>query len=522
MRNQSWGGPASGRIVVVGNGMVGSRFVEELVARDVGRRATITVLGDEPYGPYNRVLLSEVVAGRADVATLALGRPEPLAAAGVDVRTGVAAVAVDRVARSVLAADGSTHRYDLLVLATGARPVMPPLAGLDRADPPTGVRTFRTIDDCREIVAATANAHRAVVLGGGVLGVEAARGLAARHLDVTLVHAGPHLLERQLDRPAGSVLGSALAGLGVRVTVDAPAAEVVAADGRFRELVLRDGTRIAADLLVLACGVHPDTSLLPELAGPTGGITVDDTLRAVGDPAVAAIGDCAEHRGVAAGLVAPGWEQARVLADRVSGAGPHASFTGARPVLRLKAADLDVAAAGDAADLAADPWTSPAGTEVVTLADPARGIYVKAVVRDDRVVAATVVGSPRAASELLLLVDRGTQAPASRAALLMPHERATAAGSPADDPTRIPDRATICRCNGVTKGAVVKAYAAGVRTVQTLAESTRATTGCGSCAETCAGLLRWLADADAPPAAEATQPSAGLPHLEPATTGGTP
>jgi len=269
------------RIVVVGNGMVGSRFVDELLARDPHRRLHVTVLGDEPYGPYNRVLLSEVVAGRADVATLALGGGDAAAAAGVDVRTGVAAVAVDRAARLVHAEDGRAHPYDLLVLATGSMPVVPPLAGLNRAAPPAGVRTFRTVDDCREIVAATANARTAIVLGGGVLGVEAARGLVARGLDVTLVHAGPHLLERQLDRPAGLVLGAAVAGLGVRLVVDAFAAQVHAPDHRFRGLLLRDGTRLAADLLVLACGVRPDARLVPDLAGPTGGIAVDDRLHAV-------------------------------------------------------------------------------------------------------------------------------------------------------------------------------------------------------------------------------------------------
>lgn len=507
------------RVVVVGNGMVGSRFVEELVARDTGRRLSVTVLGDEPYGPYNRVLLSEVVAGRADVAALALGRAEPLVAAGVDVRTGTAATAVDRTSRTVLADDGSAHPYDLLVLATGAAPLVPPLEGLDRDHPPAGVRTFRTIDDCREIVAAAANLRSAVVLGGGVLGVEAARGLAGRGLAVTLVHAGPNLLERQLDTGAGTVLASGLRGLGVQVRVGVFAAGVEVADGRCRALVLQGGERLPTELLVLACGVRPDGRLLPDLTGPSGGIVVDDRLHHPDDPRVAAIGDCAEHRGVAAGLIAPGWEQARVLADVVAGTDPAARFRGSRPVLRLKAADLDVAAAGESADLAADPWSCDEGTEVVQLADPARGSYAKVVLRGERVVAATVVGSPRAASELLLMVERGTPAPAGRAALLLPHERGPAAAvTPVADPTHIPDRATICRCNGVTKGAIVTAFGAGARTVDALAARTRATTGCGGCADACTGLLAWLADSDAPP-----RPLLPTPPdvLEPVPTGGT-
>jgi assimilatory nitrate reductase electron transfer subunit len=497
-------------VIVVGHGMVGSRFVDELVARGGAEQLRITVLGAEPYGPYNRVLLSEVVAGRADVAALTLA-----AAPGsdsVEVRTGVAAVAVDRCARTVTTDDGRTLRYDLLVLATGARPVIPSLDGIAGQGPVAGVRTFRTIDDCREIVAATANARAAVVLGGGVLGVEAARGLAARGLDVTLVHSAEHLLDRQLDAGAGFVLAKALRGLGLRLRLGAAATGVDVVDGHFQALLLADGQRLPADLLVLACGVRPETRLVDDLTGPTGGVVVDDRMHATGDPSVAAIGDCAEHRGVAAGLIAPGWEQARVLADLVSSTNSLARFQATRPVLRLKAVGLDVAAAGGRDDLAADPWTSAEGTEVVQLADPARGTYVKAVLRDDRVVAATVVGAPRAASELLLHVERGTPAPLGRGTLLLPHERGTAAVTAVDDPTHIPDRATICRCNGVTKAAIVAAFGKGARSIETLAGETRATTGCGGCTDTCAGLLSWLTDSDAPPPAASGRAAEPTPH----------
>lgn len=474
-------------VIVVGHGMVGSRFVEEVVARDRTGQLNITVLGAEPYGPYNRVLLSDVVAGRADVAALTLTAAR--SSDTVDVRTGVAAVAVDRRTRTVTADDGGTFRYDLLVLATGARPSVPRLAGLG-ATPPMGVRTFRTIDDCREIVAAAANARTAVVLGGGVLGVEAARGLAARRLDVTLVHPAAHPLDRQLDSGAGFVLAQALRGLGVRLRVGSAATGVEVEDEHCRALTLADGERLPADLLVLACGVRPDTTLVDDLTGPAGGVAVDDLMHAIADPSVAAIGDCAEHRGVATGLIAPGWEQARVLADLLTAADSQARFEGTRPVLRLKAADLDVAAIGTPADLAADPWSAIEGTEVVQLADPARGTYVKTVIRAGRVVAATVVGAPRTASELLLQVERGTQAPLGRASLLLPHERRAA--SPSEDPAGIPEHTTICRCNGVTKAAIVAAVADGADSVETVAARTRATTGCGGCVDVCAGLLKSL------------------------------
>jgi assimilatory nitrate reductase electron transfer subunit len=514
-------------IVVIGHGMVGARFVDEVVARNTNGQLRITVLGAEPYGPYNRVLLSEVVAGRADVAALTLAAAP--ASETVHVCTGVTATAVDRRTRTVTTDDSTTFRYDLLVLATGSRPAVPRLNGISGPQTVAGVRTFRTIDDCREIVAATANARAAVVLGGGVLGVEAARGLAARGLEVTLVHAGGHPLDRQLDAGAGFVLAQALRNLGVRLCLGAAATGVEVVDGRCSALLLADGQRLPADLLVLACGVRPDARLVDDLTGPTGGVVVDDRMHATGDPSVAAIGDCAEHRGIAAGLIAPGWAQARVLAELVTRTNPLAQFQPARPVLRLKAAGLDVAAVGDPGDLAADPWTCADGTEVVQFADPSRGAYVKAVLRDDRVVAATIVGAPRTASELLLLVERGTPSPLGRATLLLPHERGATAVTAVDDPTRIPDRATICRCNGVTKGAIVRAFGEGARDIQTLAARTRATTGCGGCTDVCAGLLTWLTDSDAPPATAARRPTEASsaseeqtdgPHLRAAPTGG--
>ena len=514
-------------VVVVGHGMVGSRFVDEIIALDPAGRLRLTVLGAEPYGPYNRVLLSEVVAGRADVAALTLAAAP--ASEAIQVRTGVAAIAVDRRARTITTDDGNSVRYDLLVLATGARPWVPTLAGIGDQRAVAGVRTFRTIDDCREIVAASANARAAVVLGGGVLGVEAARGLAARGLDVTLVHAGGHPLDRQLDEGAGFVLAQALRALGVRLCLGAEAFGVEVEDEHCRALLLADGQRLPADLIVLACGVRPEARLVHDLTGATGGVVVDDRMHATGDPSVAAIGDCAEHRGIAAGLIAPGWAQARVLAELVTSTNPLARFQAARPVLRLKAAGLDVAAVGDPGDLAAQPWTCADGTEVVQLADPSRGTYVKVVLRDDRVVAATVVGAPRTASELLLLVERGTPAPLGRANLLLPHERGAAAVGAVDDPTRIPDRATICRCNGVTKGAIVSAFGEGARNIPTLAARTRATTGCGGCTDVCAGLLSWLADSDAPPdtapprvaaAASASEQQSDGTQLRAAPTGG--
>jgi assimilatory nitrate reductase electron transfer subunit len=479
------------RIVVIGHGMAGGRLVEELVARGVADG--VTVVGAEPYGAYNRVLLSDVVAGRADVASLALSDAEALGAAGVDLRLGRHAVRIDRARRQVVLDDGVPVGYDDLVVATGALPLVPPLAGL--GPDVTGIHAFRTLDDCREIVAAAANARTAAVLGGGLLGLEAARGLARRGLAVTLLHAAGHLMERQLDATGGAVLARQVARLGLQVRTGAAVTGVRAgADGRLAEILVGDED-LAADLLVLACGVRPDTALAAGAGLAVGrGVIVDDELR-TSDPRVRAIGDCAEYAGSPGGLVAPAWEQARIVADLLSERDPTARYRGHRAVTRLKAADLDVASAGETHTDLWDSTDGPHGVDVVQLADPARGSYVKAVVRDGVVTGAVCVGAPRAAAELTLLVERGSPAPADRSTLLMPGSRA-AAGAPAGDPTHIPDRATICRCNGVTKGALVGAWADGARTVEGMAARTRATTGCGTCRDTVCGLVDWLAAQD--------------------------
>jgi assimilatory nitrate reductase electron transfer subunit len=494
--------PGRQRVVVIGFGMAGGRFVDDLLAhQDAGRAvrdSVITVVGAEPYPAYNRVLLSELVAGRADVAALGLADPDGYAERGVDVRLGARAVRVDRAAGLVVLDDGSRVRFDRLVFATGAAPVIPDLAGFDPAAPPAGVHALRTVDDAREIVAGCANAHRAVVLGGGPLGLEAARGLARRGLAVEVLHAGEHLLVGLLDPAGAAVLRRSLHRLGVAVRTATSARAVTSRDHRPTGVVLDGGEQLPAELLVLACGVVPRTELARGAGLRVGrGIVVDDAL-ACSDPRALAIGDCAEHDGVVTGLVAPAWLQARIAADLVSGARPGSRYVGRLPAVRLKAADVEVAAVGDTAP---QVWSEEPGLDVVQLLDPGRGRYVKAVIRNGAVVGATVVGDARAAAELTLLVERHSPAPADRATLLLPGSRRQTA--PVDDPTTLPDRATICRCNGVTKGALSAAWADGARSVAELARCTRAGTGCGTCGDAVAGIAHWLAACDAGPAGDA-------------------
>ncbi|SBT47686.1 FAD-dependent oxidoreductase [Micromonospora auratinigra] len=469
------------RVIVVGYGMAGARVAAELRARDGDRK--VTVLGAEPHRAYNRIMLSTLLAGKVDEPDLELTEP---AGQGVDVRTGVAVTAIDRAAREVHTADGDRHGYDHLILATGSRALVPPLPGLDPL--PDRVVPFRTLDDCRRILAAAGPARSALVLGGGLLGLEAARGLAARGLDVTVVHPVGHLMERQLDPAAGAVLAGTLAGLGVRTALAVPAVGVVTAGDTVR-LDLADGRSLTADLLVLSCGVRPDTALAATAGlAVERGVVVDDRMR-TSDPRISALGDCAQHDGTLTGLVAPAWAQARVLAEVLTGADPSARYRPRPVVTRLKAAGIDLAAMGDAAD------GGPADEEL-TFADPARGTYARLRIRDERLTGAILLGDNPAVGTVVQLFDRGAPVPVDRRALLLGRAAGVAPAAPAASPALMPDATTVCQCNDVSKGALVACWRAGARTVAELSAATRAATGCGGCRDAVAGIADWLAEVD--------------------------
>ncbi|HKG49619.1 MAG TPA: FAD-dependent oxidoreductase, partial [Actinomycetales bacterium] len=317
------------RVVVVGGGMVGTRFVDELLDADTAARFDVTVLGAEDYEPYNRVLLSDVLAGRADLASLQLPvRQDPR----VRVRRGSEVTAVDRAGRRVTTSDGIRYAYDVLVLATGARAHVPDLPGLT-GERPAGVHVLRSVDDCRELVAATVNGRRAVVVGGGLLGLEAAAGLLRRGLAVTLVHHRDHLLDRQLEPRAGAVLAAAAGDLGLDLVLGTRPAGVTTRGGRVTGVRLDDDRRLEADVVLLACGTRPETDLAAAAGLPTDrGILVGTDLRSPADGRVAALGDCAQPPEGGSGLVAQGWEQARLLArSLVHGCdvAPHGATVGA-------------------------------------------------------------------------------------------------------------------------------------------------------------------------------------------------
>jgi assimilatory nitrate reductase electron transfer subunit len=472
------------RIVVIGYGMGGSRLVEEIRARDPHRQYSVTVLGAEKQAAYNRVLLSDVLAGRTNAEDIALTAPGWTAEAGIDLRLGTIASAIDRDRREVVADDGSRIAYDTLVLATGSRAWLPPIDGLTLRP---RVTVFRTLEDCHAIIAAARTARRVTVLGGGLLGLEAARGLAGRGLDVTVVHHASHLMDRQLDAGAGLVLRRTLGELGVNVRTGTSITGVVG--DPVHAVRLDDGTELGTDLLVVACGVRPEVDLARD-AGlrVERGIVVDDALRSVTDDTVYAIGECAQHDGQVYGLVAPAWEQARIAADRITGTDPTASYAGSRVVTRLKAAGVDLAAMGET-----DPAGPDDSAEVLHFSDPTRGTYKKIVLRDGRVTGAILLGQIDTVGTVTQLFDRGAPAPSDRLALLFADRGAPAS---AQTPALMPDRATVCQCNGVTKGAITACVLAGARTVRDVATATRATTGCGGCHDTVAGITEWLASVE--------------------------
>lgn len=456
------------RIVVVGNGMAGARLADELLRRD--RSLHVTVVGAEEQPAYNRVLLSDVLAGKRASTDIALND-----GGGAIRRLGQRVISIDRDAHTVTTSDDSVLPYDALVLATGSTAIVPPVHGI--AGPSgrllAGVFVFRTLDDCVAIAAAAGKAQRAVVVGGGLLGLEAARGLLQHGLSVDVVHGMAHLMDLQLDPLGGAVLGRSVEALGVGVHLGSFASSVTGTRA-VTGVRLADGRHVPGDLVVLACGVRPETKLA-RAAGLAvdRGMVVDDRLR-TDDPHIWAIGECAQHRGQVYGLVAPAWEQAAVLADVLTGSG--ATYTGSRTVARLKALDLDVAAMGETAPELADVGD---GLEVLQWADPARHVYKKLVVRDGVVTGAVLLGDLSTAGVVTQAFDRGTALPTERLHLLF-------AGLSSGPPADVDDDTVVCTCNSVTAGAVRRC---GARTVPEAAAATRATTGCGTCSSSVAALL---------------------------------
>jgi nitrite reductase (NADH) large subunit len=486
------------RLVVVGNGMAGGRLVEELLVRGAPDTYSITVFGDEPHANYNRILLSGVLAGSHRPDDIVIKSARWYADHGVDLRAGMRVEGIDLGRRHVIAASGEVEEYDALVIATGSRPVVPKMEGLKDRDGTfkRGAFVFRTLDDCDRIGACAARARRAVVIGGGLLGLEAAFGLLKRGLEVHVVHLMPHVMETQLDAPAGAILRRQLEGMGLHVHFEKSTVAVLGS-GRVKGVAFSDGGTLDSDLLVIAAGIRPNADLA-ERAGLTvnRGIVVGDDLACPRARSVFAVGECAEHRGRVYGLVAPVWEQTQVLADRLSGVNPHAVYLGSRLATKLKVAGVNLAVMGCKDAQHADD-------EVVRYEEGRRGIYKKLILRDGRLVGAIIMGDGAIVPSLVHAFTESTPLAANRAELLFP----TAFEGTPTPVDRLPDSAQVCDCNAVSKARIVQAVLEGARSLAAVCDRTRAGTGCGSCRPDVQALIdHACARLEPPPPASSEQP----------------
>ncbi|WP_243060171.1 FAD-dependent oxidoreductase [Nocardioides sp. SR21] len=445
------------KIVIVGAGMAAARLADGLEGHDV------TVLGDEQHPPYNRILLSAVLEGTHSPDSLRLPMRD------VDLRVGARAVEIHRAEQEVELADRTRVPYDVLVLATGSIPSLPPIRGVVRLDGRLHekVHAFRSLDDCLRLDAAistgsiTGHARSAVVVGGGLLGLQVARALAVRGLTTEMVEGGDHLLRSQVDAKAGEVLARSLKRLGTAVYTGARATRLT--DGG---LVLDNGFTLDSDLVVLTAGGRPSTALARRAdLEVRRGVVVDHLLR-TSDPRIHAIGDCAQHGAQVTGFVPPAWEQAALLARHLNG--EEVRYDGARTVARLRATDLDVAVLGD---------PERAEGEVVEMSNPVTGSHRKLVVHDGVIVAATLVGDLSRIGLITQHYDRGTVLGRHEAGALLMAERTAA-------PVVLPDDAEVCACAGVSAGRI-----RACSSVDEARDTTRATTGCGGCLSAVRDLL---------------------------------
>jgi nitrite reductase (NADH) large subunit len=492
------------RLVVVGNGMAGARVVEEILKR-APDAFDITMFGAEPYGNYNRILLSNVLNGSQAPTEIFMNPLSWYRERSITLHAGVRAEFIDRARKVVVGrplskdaaayaadakADGAAVEapYDRVVLATGSRPFVPSMEGFGGP----GCFLFRTLDDCSRIADYARSCRRAAVIGGGLLGLEAARGLLTHGVQVTLLEAAPQLMIAQLDPESGTLLKSAMEAMGVKVLCERITTRIVSEGGRVTRLELKDGSTLETDMVVVSAGIRPIT----ETAAASGlrvdkGVVVDDRM-STSDPDVLALGECVEHRGRIYGLVEPIWEQAKVLADVLTGADPAASYTGSRLGTKLKVMGVELASLGD---------TKPASPadEVVVYREPARGIYQKLIIREGRLAGAVLLGETDAFSGLMQHYQAGSALPARRAELLFgPPGQGVGLLKVLD----MPDALQICNCNGVSKGRIVEAVRGGCTSVAKVGACTKAGTGCQSCKGVIAQLVEAYQGAAGPDPSE--------------------
>jgi len=473
------------KLVVVGNGMAGMRTVEELL-KIAPEAYDITVFGSEPHPNYNRILLSPVLAGEQTIEEIVLNPREWYAENGIALHAGKTITKIDRAKRVVHAADGTKAPYDRVLLATGSNPFILPIPGVELS----GVITYRDIADTEAMIAAAQTQTHAVVIGGGLLGLEAANGLKLRGMDVTVVHLMPWLMERQLDPTAARMLQQSLEAKGLAFRLEAKTEALLAGSaGRVGTVKLASGEMLPAGLVVMAVGIRPNV----ELAKAAGlhcdrGIVVNDTLQTF-DPRIYAIGECVAHRGQTYGLVAPLFEMAKVCANHLAGYG-IGRYTGSQVSTKLKVTGVDLFSAGN--------FTGGTDTEEIVLADPVGGVYKKLVIRDDKLIGGVLYGDTTDGAWYFKLVRDGRNVAEIRDRLMFGESNLGDTGHQGQSRAlAMADDAEVCGCNGVCKGRIVKAIKEqGLFTLDDVRKHTKASSSCGSCTGLVEQLLMATAGGD--------------------------
>ena len=473
-------------LVMVGNGMAGVRTLEELlkIAPDL---YDITVFGAEPHPNYNRILLSPVLAGEQTLDEIVLNSWDWYKDNNITLHAGKKVVEVDRIKRIVKAEDGTEVEYDRLLLCTGSNPFILPIPGKDLE----GVIAYRDIADTNAMIDASVKYKKAVVIGGGLLGLEAANGLMLRGMEVSVVHVMPTLMERQLDSVAGKLLQKSLEDRGLKFLMGAQTQELVGnTEGRVASIKFKDGTELATDLVVMAVGIRPNTALAEAMRIHCNkGIVVNDTMQTMTDARIYSVGECAAHRGIAYGLVAPLFEQAKVAANHLAQFG-IGRYTGSLTSTKLKVTGIDLFSAGE--------FMGSEGSEEIIMSDPFGGVYKKLVIKDDKLIGACLYGDTVDGSYYFKLLRDGRSVADIRDKLMFGessigdtgHEGHTKAAS-------MPDTAEVCGCNGVTKGTICKAIKEkGLFTLDEVRKHTKASASCGSCTGLVEQILMFTAGGD--------------------------
>ena len=474
------------KLVMVGNGMAGVRTLEELlkIAPDL---YDITVFGAEPHPNYNRILLSPVLAGEQTLDEIVLNPLSWYEENGIRLHLGKKVVEVDRTRRIVRAADGTEAEYDRLLLATGSHPFILPVPGKDLE----GVIAYRDIADTQAMIDAASKYKHAVVIGGGLLGLEAANGLMLRGMQVTVVHIMPSLMERQLDTTAGTLLQKSLEERGLKFLMGAQTQALIGGkDGRVMAVQFKDGTEIPADLVVMAAGIRPNTELAEKIGIHCNrGIVVSDTMQTITDPRVYSVGECASHRGVAYGLVAPLFEQGKVCATHLAHFG-IGRYTGSQVSTKLKVTGIDLFSAGN--------FTGGKDCEEIVMSDPFGGVYKKLVIQDDKLVGACLYGDTVDGAWYFKLLREGRHIGDIRDKLMFGESNIGDTGHEGHSKAAaMADTDEVCGCNGVTKGSICKAIKdKGLFTLDEVRKHTKASASCGSCTGLVEQLLMFTAGGD--------------------------